>query len=340
MDGRFPTSLSRALEAPKARADGVSDRPDTRGDTAETGRSTLRLGRMAVTGTSALHFRDDVITPKVKLDSVFKEFQLRNLDTGDADQRADFSVTATVDGRTDVMLTGWVSGSMENADLDVTAKVENLHLPACSPVEKSAGVLLASGRLDGTAKIKGTKGNLAGEMRVAVADAGVPFRERSRCERIRDCRHTAGDSGRLPQGYRREYGTQPAHHRSGERTRRGHGPGSQQGGRQCPCDRLPANPDRLDAGEPGGRKRFRLYPSSSPRDPPSSRRRERSANSLAKLLSEHPDLSITLRPCFSAGQQCSSLGRSSLLDSRQTQWARSVTQAFRPCLIRQEQTGA
>ena len=174
VDGRFSTSLSRALEAPKARADGVSDRPDTRGDTAETGRSTLRLGRMAVTGTSALHFRDDVITPKVKLDSVFKEFQLRNLDTGDADQRADFSVTATVDGRTDVMLTGWVSGSMENADLDVTAKVENLHLPTYSPYfEKSAGVLLASGRLDGTAKIKGTKGNLQGEMRVAVADAGV-----------------------------------------------------------------------------------------------------------------------------------------------------------------------
>jgi hypothetical protein len=117
--------------------------------------------------------------------SIFDEFQLRNLDTGNVDQRTHLNVAAALDGRTNVRLSGWASGPMENEDLDVTARVENLHLPTYSPYfEKSAGVRLESGRLDGTAIIKATKGNLRGEIQVALADTSVRPLTEAHGERI------------------------------------------------------------------------------------------------------------------------------------------------------------
>jgi hypothetical protein len=121
----------------------------------------------------------------VKIDTVFDELQLQNLDTGNAGQRTHLAVGAAVDGATNVVLTGWVSGSMENADLDVTAKVENLHLPTYSPYfEKFAGVLLESGRLDAVTEVRGTKGNLLGEIQVNLADARVRPSSKADAERI------------------------------------------------------------------------------------------------------------------------------------------------------------
>jgi hypothetical protein len=185
VDGRLSSNLVAALQLKAAGPDDsdVASIPQGASTSAPTGAAGLsvRLGRLALTGIPVVRFRDELITPNVEIDSVIRKLQIENLDTENTDQRTQLTLIAQLDERTDVELAGWVSGSMKNADLDVTAEVANLHLPTYSPYfAEFSGLHLKSGRLDATTKVQAAQGNLQGEIQLSLADSG--FRPSSKAD--------------------------------------------------------------------------------------------------------------------------------------------------------------
>jgi hypothetical protein len=181
VDGRLSSNLVAALEVKAAGTDNSDARSIPQGASTGAAESSVRIGRFALTGNPVVRFRDELITPNVKIDSVIKKLQIEDLDTENTDQRTQLTLIAQVDERTDVELAGWVSGSMKNADLDVTAEVANLHLPRYSPYfAEFSGLHLESGRLDATTKVQAAQGNLQGEIQLSLADTG--FRPASKAD--------------------------------------------------------------------------------------------------------------------------------------------------------------
>jgi hypothetical protein len=132
-----------------------------------------------LSGKSVIRFRDDIVTPQVKIDTVFKEAQVRNLDTQKTDQRTEVRVIADVNEFTHVELAGWVNGLGKSADLDLKAKLENLELSTYSPyITELAGVYLESGQLDTTIAGKVVQGGLQGKIQLELDD--IAFRPLSK----------------------------------------------------------------------------------------------------------------------------------------------------------------
>ena len=179
VDGRPTSGLLAALESRAAgTADGDAAPAPRTGVPGRTG-PAVRLGRFALTGNPVLRFRDDLVTPQVKVDSVFKELEVRNLNTQKATQRTDLSLIADVNEFTHVELKGWVAGFGETADLDVIAKVDNLELSNYSPyVSALGGVHLESGQLDKVTTAKAERGALQGQIQLELDD--VAFRPLSK----------------------------------------------------------------------------------------------------------------------------------------------------------------
>ena len=185
VDGRLSPSLLTALQARETEPVGSTIVQTPQQGIAKARGAALRLGRIAIAGDPVVRFRDDLITPNVKIDSVIRKFLIEDLDTENTDQRTQLTLIGQVDERTDVELVGWVSGSMENADLDVTAKVANLHLPTYSPYfAEFYGVHLESGRLDTTTKVKAAQGNLQGEIQLSLADTGLRPSSKANARRV------------------------------------------------------------------------------------------------------------------------------------------------------------
>ena len=170
VDGRLTDSLLAALQA---RAEGP-----VAGD-AEPVSASVRLGHLALSGKPVIRFRDDIVTPQVKIDTVFKQAQVRNLNTQKTDHRTEVDIVADVNEFTHVELAGWVNGFSQSADLDLKAKVENLELSTYSPyITELAGVYLESGQLDTTIAGKVVQGGLQGEIQLELDD--IAFRPLSK----------------------------------------------------------------------------------------------------------------------------------------------------------------
>jgi hypothetical protein len=150
----------------------------------------VRVGELSLTGDSVVRFRDDMVTPQVNIDTVFKELRVRNLDTERSDQRTDLRLVADVNEFTHVELAGWTTGLSERADLDLKAKVENLELATYSPyVMELSGVYLESGQLDAETAGQAAQGELQGEIRLELDD--IAFRPLSE----KDAERVAGEVG-------------------------------------------------------------------------------------------------------------------------------------------------
>ncbi len=84
VDGRPTAELLAALEA-RATEPQTSGRPPVGGAEASGSPGlALRVGLLALTGEPVLRFRDDLVTPQVNVDSVFKKMEVRNLNIGSA----------------------------------------------------------------------------------------------------------------------------------------------------------------------------------------------------------------------------------------------------------------
>ncbi|MBT8039078.1 MAG: DUF748 domain-containing protein, partial [Gammaproteobacteria bacterium] len=174
VDGKTSVRLLSALQA---RADGTAVAPAESAGAArvKSGAMNLRLGHLAFTGSPVIRFRDNVVTPQVNVDAVFKQAVVRNLDTQKTGQRTDLQIVADVNEFTQIELVGWVEGVNETADLDLKAKAENLQLSIFSPyIVEWAGVYLESGQLDSAAEGRARLGSLEGEIQIELD--GIAFR--------------------------------------------------------------------------------------------------------------------------------------------------------------------
>jgi len=179
VDGVLTGSLVAALESRVVGSADSGTAPAPQTDVTKPVRPTVRLGLAALTGNPVLRFRDDMVTPQVKIDTLFKEAQVRNLDTQKTDQRTELRVIADVNEFTHVELAGWVNGLSTASDLDLNAKVDNLVLSTYSPyIAKLAGVYLESGQLDTAIAGKVVQGGLQGEVQIELDD--IAFRPLSK----------------------------------------------------------------------------------------------------------------------------------------------------------------
>ena len=171
VDGRPTAELLAAVEARAEDPTGSVRAPVERSEVSGASGLALRVGRLALTGKPVLRFRDDLVTPQVNVDSVFKEMEVRNLDIGNAGGRTELSWIADVNEFTHLEIKGWVTGLGETADLEVDAKLDNLELATYSPyVAELAGVYLDSGQLDAVASAKAEQGVLQGEIQLELDD--------------------------------------------------------------------------------------------------------------------------------------------------------------------------
>ena len=108
------------------------------------------------------------------------------------------------------------------------------------------------------------------------------------------------------------------------------------------CDDLPTDPDCLDAGKPRGHQRPRLRVHRVlPGSAELNQGGKSTADSLARLLSERPELSLTLcgRSTGGTGMPSPQPGRP-ILGRTRIQGVYSVSRALRQCLIRQRRKQA
>ncbi|MGB5560829.1 MAG: DUF748 domain-containing protein [Sedimenticolaceae bacterium] len=193
VDGQASIRLLAALQA---KADGTAAAPVKSAKVApaqsanvapvKSAGGSARLGHLAVTGNPVIRFRDDVVTPQVNVDAVFKQAEVHNLDTQKTGQRTDLQIVADVNEFTRIELLGWVEGVNETADLDLKAKVENLQLSTLSPyIVELAGVYLESGQLDSTAEGRARLGSLEGEIRIELDDIAFRPLSEEAAERVK-----------------------------------------------------------------------------------------------------------------------------------------------------------
>jgi len=78
-------------------------------------------------------------------------------------------VTAEINERTQLTLSGWIARLTAPADLEIKAELANLQLTRYSPYALAfAGVQLDGGQLDAATEVKTARGNLQGEVRLEI----------------------------------------------------------------------------------------------------------------------------------------------------------------------------
>ena len=186
VDGRLSADLVAALETRAAPP--AADReaaPAAQAEMRTAGTPELRIGRLSLPGNPVIRFRDDLITPNVVVDARFSQLEVQGIDTQNRQQRTLLDLAAEVNELTQVTLTGWVTGLTDPVDLDLKAQVDNLQLATYSPyVAALAGVHLDGGRLDATAEAKtapkAEAGSLQGE--IALNLDGLAFQPLSEAD--------------------------------------------------------------------------------------------------------------------------------------------------------------
>ena len=130
----------------------------------------LQVSSLVLQGRPVIRFVDDLVSPEVKVDTVFKEFQVQDLNTRRTDQPTDLTIQAQLNEFTGLQLKGWTKGIGLNADMDLDLQVKNLELATYSPyVERMAGVYLNSGQLDTKVDGRAKRGVLQGEIQLDLA---------------------------------------------------------------------------------------------------------------------------------------------------------------------------
>jgi hypothetical protein len=115
------------------------------------------VGRLAFADRADIFFKDASVTPEVNAKLAVDRFEIKNLDTGNAEQKSDIAFKAKINDFTDLNLSGWATLLGDKPDFDLKLTLSGLELPRFSPyVAKAVGMHLESGQLNlnavGTAK--------------------------------------------------------------------------------------------------------------------------------------------------------------------------------------------
>ena len=138
---------------------------------AKPGQMELQLGHFSLVKGAKIRFEDNKVRPPVKVNTVFKTVELRDVDTKNPKKRTRAKLLATINEFTNVELEGWASNLGPNANLDIKGKIENLELPPYSPyAAEFGGVYLESGQFSTNTEATAKKGNLDGAIKLDVQD--------------------------------------------------------------------------------------------------------------------------------------------------------------------------
>jgi hypothetical protein len=131
----------------------------------------LQVGRVALVNGAKIRFEDKKVQPVVKMNTIIKSIELRDIDMKNPEKRAQAELFANINEFTNIELKGWAKNLGPNADLEFTGKIENLELPTYSPyAAEFGGVYLESGQFSGETKTRGQQGKLDGEIKLDVQE--------------------------------------------------------------------------------------------------------------------------------------------------------------------------
>lgn len=173
VDGNVSRTLQSALlKRSEPRQEPAVRTVDTSSTSSTSGRSNtprVRIGRLVLSAGSAIRFSDDLVEPRVNVDTVFKRLEATDVDTLSADRPTQADLVATINEFTQLVLKGRFQGLNEQSDFDLDLQLTDLELSNYSPyVHQLAGVYLEAGQLDTEVQGKADKGELQGEVTLGV----------------------------------------------------------------------------------------------------------------------------------------------------------------------------
>jgi len=157
------TTPQQQEEIAKTSQDSVKSR------SVETNKPVLQLGRVALLKGANIRFEDENVQPAIKINTIFKTVELRDVNMKDPDKRANVELLATINEFTNIELNGWATHLGPSANLEIKGKIENLELPPYSPyMAEFGGVNIESGRFSTDTDVKAELGSLAGIINLDV----------------------------------------------------------------------------------------------------------------------------------------------------------------------------
>jgi peptidoglycan hydrolase-like protein with peptidoglycan-binding domain len=187
VDGRLTEKLLSTLEAGSAAAPENDIAPTDHQPVTSGGDGSVQIGQLSLTGDSVVRFRDDSVSPQVNIDAVLREAWMRNLDTRRTEQRTDIRLMADVNEFARLELDGWTAGLVENADLELAAKVKNLELVTYAPyIAKFWGAYPEDGKLSSEITATAARGDLEGEIRLNLENIAVRSLSSKDAERAKE----------------------------------------------------------------------------------------------------------------------------------------------------------
>jgi hypothetical protein len=170
-----------------AAAEGTEEATETEAGRKESSGTSpaLRLQKFVLSDNAKLRFRDTSVTPKVTVDVDIEKLEIDKLDTGDASQKTDLQLAATVNEFTKLQLSGWSQPFASKPSFDVKGKVENVQLASFSPyAAKAIGLNLESGVLGADVGGKANEGKLDGGVKLDLLDLDFSALSEADAERL------------------------------------------------------------------------------------------------------------------------------------------------------------
>ena len=133
--------------------------------------STVKLGRLALVNGSTIRYRDTSVEPNVDITVTANPLELKNVDTGNPNQRTDVKLGGIVNEFAKLDVSGWAEPLAGKPTFDLSANVQGLQLPAFSPYAADAiGMYLDAGTLSTNAKGAANQGKLKANVKMQLSN--------------------------------------------------------------------------------------------------------------------------------------------------------------------------
>ncbi len=132
---------------------------------------TVKIGRLALVEGARILYEDTSVDPRVEVSVDAKTLEVKNIDTGDPNQRTDLNLFARVNEFATVDVSGWVEPRAEKPTFDLDASVQGLQLAGFSPyAARAVGMHLESGTLSTRTTGAANGGKLNANVKLTLDD--------------------------------------------------------------------------------------------------------------------------------------------------------------------------
>jgi len=131
----------------------------------------VKIGRLVFVDGARVLYEDTAVDPRVEVSVDASTLEIKNINTGDPDQRTDLELVAKINEFAKVDAAGWVQPLAEKPTLDLSLDLQGLQLVSFSPYSAQAvGVNLESGTLSTRTTAAANQGKLKANVRLTVDD--------------------------------------------------------------------------------------------------------------------------------------------------------------------------